>query len=294
MADSKSQLKLAYDLHKQGKSAEAVPIVQNVLRQERENVHAWWLLANIVDNEDRQRKCLERVLVLNPAHAGASKMLKQLDGEAEETASLYDLATALPEKTKRTAKSERKRKDARHKQQDRIVMFAVFFMLVMMGAAVAITAINSANSTTATVEVADTQNPVNADYQRAVQEGWPVNMMPETTLIYYFQSLFRGNADAVEFFTCSASRNSYSYRQLIRDVRELGEDADVVQIDVSGAHGELIERRDDTVFVRAWGNLIINYDNFMTTDIDFTQLTYQTQGGGYFLEYENGFWRVCP
>ncbi len=78
MADANQQLRQAFTLMKQGNRREAIAIVQSVLKQDRNNASAWWLLANLLDDEDRKRKALDRVLALEPTHKGANEMMDKL------------------------------------------------------------------------------------------------------------------------------------------------------------------------------------------------------------------------
>lgn len=86
MSDSSQQLKQAFSYYKQGKGDRAVQIVQQVLKDDRNNVNAWWMMANILDDDDRIMKSLERVLILDPNHIKAKQMMARLTGEAEPTA----------------------------------------------------------------------------------------------------------------------------------------------------------------------------------------------------------------
>ncbi|GAB4440457.1 MAG: hypothetical protein Kow00120_08620 [Anaerolineae bacterium] len=58
---------------------EAVEILEDVLRQDMDNVNAWWLIANAVDAPDEAREALNKVLELNPNHAKARQMLDRLN-----------------------------------------------------------------------------------------------------------------------------------------------------------------------------------------------------------------------
>ncbi len=57
----------------------AIVLLEEVLRADRENVKAWWLMANAVDAPDEAREALEIVLELDPDHKNAQAMLDQLD-----------------------------------------------------------------------------------------------------------------------------------------------------------------------------------------------------------------------
>lgn len=78
MADTKEQLQQAFALMKRGNRQEAIAIVQSVLKQDRANANAWWLLANLLDDEERKVKALERVLAIEPKHKGANAMMAKI------------------------------------------------------------------------------------------------------------------------------------------------------------------------------------------------------------------------
>jgi tetratricopeptide (TPR) repeat protein len=78
---SETHLREAFALMKQGNKSEALKLVQTVLREDRSNVYGWWLLANLLDDEDKVVKSLEKVLSLNPEHPGARKRLAELRPE---------------------------------------------------------------------------------------------------------------------------------------------------------------------------------------------------------------------
>jgi hypothetical protein len=75
---SEQQLREAFELMKQGEKNQAMMLVRGILRQDRENVDAWWLMANLLEDEDKILKCLNQILELNPNHQGARKKLTTL------------------------------------------------------------------------------------------------------------------------------------------------------------------------------------------------------------------------
>jgi hypothetical protein len=77
---SRDQLQQAYALIKGGKKAQAVKLLVPILKTEAKNAAAWWLMANALEDPEKQRKALEKVLQLKPGDARATAMLDQLDG----------------------------------------------------------------------------------------------------------------------------------------------------------------------------------------------------------------------
>jgi len=78
MSDSKSQLKEVYQLIKSGKKQQARQILMPILKVEKDNSTAWFLMANAVDKQEQQVKALQKVLNLRPDHQKAQEMLDKL------------------------------------------------------------------------------------------------------------------------------------------------------------------------------------------------------------------------
>lgn len=75
---AEKQLREAFALMKEGKKQEAAKIARAILKDDRNNVGAWWMMANVIEEEDKQIRALERVLKLNPDHKGAKLKIQQL------------------------------------------------------------------------------------------------------------------------------------------------------------------------------------------------------------------------
>jgi hypothetical protein len=68
----------ALELIKKGQKQQARSIVRDILRQDRENVAAWWLMANLLEDEEKVLKCLHQLLQLDPEHRGAQRKLSSM------------------------------------------------------------------------------------------------------------------------------------------------------------------------------------------------------------------------
>ncbi len=77
----KEQLMKAFQLMKEGEKGQAGVIVKGVLREDPKNLNAWWLMSNLLEDEDKQVKALERVLAIDPNHKVARQRLSQLRPE---------------------------------------------------------------------------------------------------------------------------------------------------------------------------------------------------------------------
>jgi hypothetical protein len=63
-----------------GKKREARRIFGDLVREEPDNVAAWWYLAAVLDDAEQKVQCLRQVIRLKPAHEEARRMLASLQG----------------------------------------------------------------------------------------------------------------------------------------------------------------------------------------------------------------------
>lgn len=76
------QLNRAYDLIKEGQAQAAIEIIEAVIRSDRDNEDAWWLLANATSDTNAKRNALNSVLRLTSNDSRKEKantLLQQLD-----------------------------------------------------------------------------------------------------------------------------------------------------------------------------------------------------------------------
>ncbi len=81
---SAEPLQQAYRLIREGKKSEAVRLLLPIVRAEPRNADAWWLLANALEDPDKQRRAVERVIKLRPDDARAQKLLDRLQPPLED------------------------------------------------------------------------------------------------------------------------------------------------------------------------------------------------------------------
>lgn len=101
MPDTKSQLRRADQLIKQGKPDEAARLLKPLLRENRNLAGAWWLLAQTFDDDARAIRALEKVLVLKPNYQPAEEMLARLQGFADDSLDDFSFLDAPPEKARK-------------------------------------------------------------------------------------------------------------------------------------------------------------------------------------------------
>lgn len=80
MSDSKEQLKQVFQLIKGGQNQQALQILMPIVKAEKNNSTAWFLMAKALDDPKQKVKALEKVLSLRPDHIKAQEMLAQYQG----------------------------------------------------------------------------------------------------------------------------------------------------------------------------------------------------------------------
>ncbi len=79
MSNSNAQLKQAFELIKAGNKSAAVDLLLPILKVDKDNADAWWLMANALSEPDDIREALETVLRLRPDNDRARQMLTKLN-----------------------------------------------------------------------------------------------------------------------------------------------------------------------------------------------------------------------
>jgi tetratricopeptide (TPR) repeat protein len=71
----------AVALIRDGDDRGAEALAREVIREDRENVEAWWIMANAIDDETKRVKALEKVLALKPDHDEARDWLDEIQND---------------------------------------------------------------------------------------------------------------------------------------------------------------------------------------------------------------------
>jgi|GEM_PF-3500866 len=74
-----SELDQAIEAIQAGQKAQGLTILARLVNQEPHNERAWLWLATCVDEPEKKRYCLQRVLEINPASAAGRQLLAELD-----------------------------------------------------------------------------------------------------------------------------------------------------------------------------------------------------------------------
>lgn len=87
-----TKLQHAINETRNGNKVKAQKLLADLLKEETDNVQAWYLLSLLVDSEEKKEAYLSRVLTLDPEHEKAQELLLTLEGDGEITATDLDLA----------------------------------------------------------------------------------------------------------------------------------------------------------------------------------------------------------
>ncbi|MFC1879467.1 hypothetical protein ACFLZW_06095 [Chloroflexota bacterium] len=68
----------AIEAAKTGDKPEAVRLLSNAVKHEPKNARVWYLLSQVVDDEEKARYCLEKVLEIEPGNEKATRRLEEL------------------------------------------------------------------------------------------------------------------------------------------------------------------------------------------------------------------------
>lgn len=83
----RDQLQEAYRLIKMKDFVSARPLIIEILREDKENIDAWWLAVYAAESDKDKRIALSKVLTLKPDHAAAKEMVQRLNRQTAELAS---------------------------------------------------------------------------------------------------------------------------------------------------------------------------------------------------------------
>lgn len=129
--DTSTQLKNAYALIRDGRKAEALTLLRPITQQDPNNVQAWWLVANALDDPAKIQKTLTHILRIEPDHEGAAnKLAVMIATHPEAPSDLRDLT--LPKKPQ-TAKAPRR---AKRKKQGKTSLRLRLILLVLIFAGI--------------------------------------------------------------------------------------------------------------------------------------------------------------
>ncbi len=252
MADANQQLRQAFALMKQGNRRESIAIVQNVLKQDRGNATAWWLLANLLEDHERKEKALERVLALDPNHKGARAMMEKLkppvvspfvsDGELPSD---VDLSTPegriAPDKLVKSKYRDKEEKEIEVPLSIKIAFGLLTLFVVGLIVVFGVLPI--------------------------LRGEQPVDVMNE-----YFAALSDQNYDRLRELTCEKDLYQIDVlEQQFSGMAPLLEEGQSLRFETSELRVDLIEQTDTEAFVSIGGTLTISAGDALELSFDIDQ-----------------------
>lgn len=285
MAEEK--LRKAYSLMKQGQTKEAVAIVQNVLKEDKNNVPAWWMMTNLLaEDPERQKKALDRVLALDPNHKLALQLQSKLQGgsapkqprtkpqpqpqQPQTDKNQGDLSLSWDKLEARDAGKKQVDEAATSKTVQIVTYGMIIFVIVIaigLGLMVGIPA-----------------------YQFS-----QINNPQDATLRFY-NAFLSGDFTTAESLVCTDIVADYTaardlFNQQIEALKTgFGEGA-TLNFDFSGVNAEVVTNDGTNATVRLTGEYSISAPNISEEVITATLLT--TEGDEEVLRNDNGVWCIA-
>jgi hypothetical protein len=275
---SDQQLREAFALMKEGKKQEAVQVVREILKADGKNDRAWWMMVQLLDDEEKKLKAAERVLQLNPSHAGALKMLKPEQaaevGEKKKKRGDYDWS--------KLEKAERERANT-SSSGDMVAGAAIWFgrRFLIRVAGIILFLIGT---------------PIFLFIRDNLPVGEITGAPPEEVVIAQLTAAFNGDIETMRYLTCDSLEDEWEseYRGLQSQAEDAGIDG--FQFDVSNMQTSVIEQSARRAVVELTGEIAVTAAGERVT-IDIKELL--VTGGGseddnkMSLIVQDSHWVVC-
>jgi len=108
-------LKKGIAAYKDGRNEEAQGLLKQVVQQDRQNELAWLWLSGTFNTDAEQRKCLERVLSINPDNVTAQRGIKALQMASEAVSTAAESVEPQPKSDDRKKSRTKQKSDKRKK-----------------------------------------------------------------------------------------------------------------------------------------------------------------------------------
>jgi hypothetical protein len=272
MADRR--LRSAFDLMTQGNKRDAAQLVREVLKDDRNNVDAWWMMAQLLEDEEKKVRALERVLDIKPDHKPAREKLRELRPERQTSQLGADIMTTQEvvsldwSKLGDNTQPDSDKKKNPTPDDHRIAtygMLAVGGFIVIVVIAVLV--------------------------QMALSGAFSPRIAPDEALIAYLDASGKFEFDRISELTCQQHRADVeSIRQEFEPIIQAAGDAFEASVDLSGVSATVAEQTDTTANVFVSGKMIIS-SSVNSETIDFNTLPDADRTAAFVLE--DGQWRFC-
>jgi hypothetical protein len=270
---SHRNLQSAYQLMEQGQKKEAAVLVREVLAQDKNNANAWWLMALLLDDEDKKVRAIERVLSINPEHKAARAKINELRSERQTGQNMMATQEMInldwsklkddPHPDKRKPKEVI---DKDHKVATYAMMMLGAFLLLVIVIAGALFVMNYLNQP---------------------------KLSPEETADAYINAFGTFDFDTITALTCEQFRGEAETARRNFERFIAGMDRDDLSFDFSGITLEVANQTDTQATVQIGGEFAViafgvesqfNVDELSDIVGDDANLS---------LLLENNEWRIC-
>lgn len=290
MANSEQQLREAFALMKEGKTNEAGRIVQDVIHEDKTNVRAWWMMANLVDDPSRKKIATEKVLGLDPTHPGAVKLMSEIDPSYVPPRKI-EIQRRIKQRQTQTTRAvdgeydfsklgdtdpalEPEHEEDRSDLRVATLAMSAIGILILVAISIAI-------------------------FFQIQSDGLDLSFLglggsPETVVDDYFAALAELDFDRMAELSCAADKDEIqaAAAELEQNLATPGADLSELTLDTSGLTTTITERTADRAVVQIGGELTMSFQG-LSMSFDVEQLTDGTIGSEGVVIRENGRWLVC-
>jgi hypothetical protein len=277
---AEEQLRKAYGLMKKGQTKESLAIVQSVLKDDKNNVAAWWMMTNLLgDDPQRQRKALERTLTLDPKHKLALQMQAKLDGvpapksspqpKREDYNSTQEMMVDWGKLEARDAGKKSVDEDKASNVTKMVNYMMIGFVLLIVVVIGGLWAFNT--------------------YQSSVTNT------PQAKILAFYNSVLRGDTAVARTIVCPDAQAAFdSLAPLITQgsdalKAQMGEGA-TITYDFSGLTAEIVSQDATTATVRVAGQILLSSPQLAEP---LTHTVAATDANLDELRLENSVWCVA-
>jgi hypothetical protein len=280
---SENKLREAYTLMKEGNKSTAARLVQEVLHEDKGNSNAWWLFSHLLEDEEKTVKCLEKVLALNPEHAGARKKLASMRPEYAHLAAPSDTEKVKSKTDQQSAAYWNKLNEAGKVKPTQVasgiggmiwngmgIRFKIFlFMLPFM------------------IVYAIFFNMRNQEHYVDKNGNTPLNIAEK-----FYGAMYQEDIDALYALTCPAR-----YEKIDELVANFGgwNPADVA-VDTSKIEFYVNNQQGEVAYVTVYGSVTIDYEqgaSVFTIDLEEEAAAEGYDAYGIFFKKTDDVWQVC-
>jgi len=282
---AEEQLRRAFTLAKQGNRTEALQIVKTVLQQDKNNVKAWWLMANLLEKPEQKEKAAQRVLSLKPEHAGAKKLLASLTGSSSPQRP--ESTAATQEQQYDWSKLEAKNNPKKSGGGIRTAAGCFIGVMVLAGFGIII-AVILGGQFLETARIRDSYDIDNSSLEAQL----------ESTIEYFLIEILEPDVRAANVFFCFEMRSTTGQVEGAEGSLE-GRSGFDVSFEGDGIRVSNISQDGDVIEARVRGDVLLtSTEDSSDTRVVSVQTFFDSvdpfSADNFRFVYEDDEWRICP